>query len=305
MSGLRSCLLRAALLPVAGVSMLVAAKGAPDRGIRFDDPRVLDLAAWSLHLDHPKPVAFGKLDAADSASISSAAAITEETPLQLSFSDDAFGCKADAPACVKEHEAKLLAQADGTVKRLDKRLVLAGAGQPVVFVDWQEQATRTAEGDEEKHFYLGRMRGNGYHRVEVQFGHDAPGNFLVNPKNGKVAFVHNAADIVAHTADGKFLSTFNSMNPPFSLRVGQLDDAGPKLVLMCTAAASDDKTSASFKGWRNDSTFDLVVHVGGADAKQDGARDVALRVTHGADGWSAAASDPARLAAAGVTCAQQ
>ena len=302
----RLALRRAALLPFACAGALAMAEGslaksAPDRGLRFDSPGVLDLAQRSAKLDAGKRVAVDALPPADVSSILTAAPITEETPLQLGFSEDDFGCKGGAASCMKEHEAKLIAQADGAVKRIDKRLVVAGAGQPAIFVDWNQAETKSADGDQETHWYLGRMAGNGYHRVEVQFGHDAPGNFLLNPKNGKIAFVHNAADIVSVTPDGKYLFTFNTLNPPLSLRVAQLDAAGPKLVLACGARVDDDKTSAEFKGWRNASAFDLVVHVGGAAA----GHDVALRVTNADSSWKAAASDAAQLAAAGFSCALQ
>jgi len=298
-SSYRIALRRAALLPIVCMAALAMAKSAPDRGLRFDSSGVLDLAERSLKLDAAKRVTLDALPPADAKSILEAAPITEETPLQLGFSEDDFGCKGGAAPCMKEHEAKLIAQADGAVKRIDKRLVVAAAGQPAIFVDWNQAETKTADGDQETHWYLGRMAGNGYHRIEVQFGHDAPGNFLLNPKNGKLAFVHNAADIVAVTPDGKYLFTFNTLNPPLSLRVAQLDAAGPKLVLVCGARADDDKTSAEFKGWRNASAFDLLVHVGGATA----GHEVALRVNNADNSWKAAASDAAQLAAAGFSCA--
>jgi hypothetical protein len=302
----RIALRRATLLSIACVGALAMAEGslarsAPDRGLRFDSPGVLDLAQRSAKLEAGKRAILDVLPPADASSILAAAPINEETPLQLGFSEDVFACKGGAAACMREHEAKLIAQADGAVKRIDKRLVVVGVGQPAIFVDWSQAETKSADGDQETHWYLGRLAGNGYHRVEVQFGHDAPGNFLLNPKNGKIAFVHNAADIVAVTADGKYLFTFNTLNPPLSLRVAQLDAAGPKLILVCGARADDDKSSAEFKGWRNASAFDLVVHVGGAAA----GHDVALRVSNADNAWKAAASDAAQLTAAGFTCAVQ
>lgn len=302
MHDLRSCFQRAALIPIVCASAVAIAKGAPDRGLRFDSAGVLDLAQRSAKLDAGKALTIGPLAAVDRDAIAATASITEETPLQLGFSEDDFGCKQGAAPCMKEHEAKLIAQADGAVKRLDKRLVVAaGAGAPAVFIDWAQAETKSADGDQETHWYLGRMSGNGYHRVEVQFGHDAPGNFLINPKSGKIAFVHNAADIVAAAPDGRHLFTFNTLNPPLSLRVARFDDSGPKLVLTCGARADDEKTSAEFKGWRNTSAFDLVVHVGGAAA----GHDVALRVSNADNAWKAAASDATQLAAAGFSCAAQ
>lgn len=299
MPDLNLCCRRAALIPLLCASAFVLAKGAPERGVRFDSAGVLDLAQRSARLDAGKRVTLDALPAADGSAILAAVPVTEETPLQLGFSEDDFGCKGGAAPCMKEREAKLIAQADGAVKRIDKRLVVAGAGQPAIFVDWNQAETKSADGDWETHWYLGRIAGNGYHRVEVQFGHDAPGNFLLNPKNGKIAFVHNAADVVALSADGKYLFTFNTLNPPLSLRVAQLDAAGPKLVLICGARADDDKSSAEFKGWRNASAFDLVVHAGGAAA----GHAIALRVSNAGDSWQAAASDAAQLGAAGFACA--
>jgi hypothetical protein len=299
MPDLKSCLRRATLITMVFISALAMAKGAPDRGVRFDSGGVLDLASRSLKLDTTKPLTIGVLAPADASAISSAAAITEETPLQLAFSEDQFGCKGGALPCMKEHEVRLIAQADGAVKRIDKRLVVVGAGAPVIFSDWTQAETKSADGDQETHWYLGRMAGNGYHRVEVQFGHDAPGNFLINPKNGKVAFVHNAADIVAYPADGKYLFTFNTLNPPLSLRVARLDDAGPKLVLVCSAKAGDDKTSASFKGWHDANSFDMVIAPRHETAAEAG---IAARISFSASGWSVAASDPGKLAALGFAC---
>jgi len=297
MPGLTLCLRRAALLPILCASALVAAKAKEDHGLRFDDPRVLDLASWTLKFDAGKALAFGKLDAATALAIMKAPAISEETPLQLPFSEDQFDCKDDA-ACMKAHEAKLIAQADGSVRRIDKRLVIAGAGQPVILADWVQPQAPNAEGEHETHWYLGRMAGNGYHRVEVQFGHDAPGDFLINSKNGKVAFVHNGADIVRLSADGKYVFTFNTLNPPLTLRVARLDDSGPALVLMCQARARDDKTSGEFRDWSSANAFDFIVHVGGVAQDQD----VQLRLTHGDGGWSGAASDADKLTAAGFVC---
>src|SRR3954469_6844385 len=167
MSCLKLFVRRAAPLAFVCVSGVAVAKGAPEHGLRFDSAGVLDLAQRSARLDGGKPLVFAALPAADASALAAQASITEETPLQLGFSEQAFGCKEGAAQCMKDHEAKLIAQADGAVKRLDKRLVVAaGAGAPAIFVDWTQAETKSADGDQETHWYLGRMSGSGYHRVE-------------------------------------------------------------------------------------------------------------------------------------------
>ena len=99
-----------------------------------------------------------------------------------------------------------------TLVRVDNRLLhgqILEAWVPRLKVD----QVVVADGDEETHWYLGTLPGSRYQRVEVQFGHDAPGNFLVNPQSGKVAFVHNGADLVAPSPDGMLLVTWNALNP--------------------------------------------------------------------------------------------
>ena len=255
--------------------------GEAPHGLRFDSPGVLDLAQQSATVG--KPLAFTRLDAAATAAILAAPAISEDPP-QLKFSMDEFGCK--TPACVRASEAKRIGAAGSAVKRTQKRLeVAAGSATPLEFVDWKSPATKTADGDEETHWYLGRLAGSGYHRVEVQFGHDAPGNFLINPQTGKAAFVHSGADLVAPAPDGLHLVTFKTEFPPLALRVAALDATGPRVELVCAAAAGDDLTLAQFKGWRRADQFDLVI--------QSGSHSVSARITRAAGRWNVATADPA------------
>jgi hypothetical protein len=149
------------------------------------------------------------------------------------------------------------------------------------------------------HAYLGRLAGNGYHRIEVQFGHDAPGSFLVNPGNGKVAFVHNGGDIAVPAPDGMHMLTFNSMNPPLSVRVVALDASGPRLALTCTVKP-DSPATAQFKGWHDASAFDLALLPGGTRGEEI----IALRLRHDAQGWHVASIDPGRIAMIAFACRQ-
>ena len=286
-------------LAVAVLVLLAAgatAKNPPDRGLRFDSPGVLDIAQRPLKNPPQKALAIDVLDASAAAAIVAAPVIGTDPP-QLKFSEDEFGCKDGVRQCAQTREAKLLAAADGTVKRIDRRLVIAAAaGQPAVFVDWTQAETKSADGDSETHWYLGRMAGNGYHRVEVQFGHDAPGDFLINPRSGKMAFVHNGADLAAPSPDGLHLVAANAENPPLSVRVASLDASGPRLDLVCAAREQDARSAAVFKGWKDANTFDLAIDADGAK------KSIALRATRSGDAWHLAAGDPAALSAAGIAC---
>jgi hypothetical protein len=263
---------------------------AADRGVRFDSPGVLDLAERSLQLTSTVPV--DSLSAADQQHILAEPTL-DQAHATLAFSDDLFGCKSEDNACLRKHEQPLPASAVRNGRKLTLKSV---NGTASVFADWVMPEKKSADGDSETHWYLGALSGSGYQRVEVQFGHDSPGSFLVNPQTGKVAFVHNGSDIVAMAPDGKHLLTFNSENPPLSLRIAALDATGPSLVFECSAALHDDKTTAQFKGWRDAQTFDLAL-TGSFGAS------VALHARGVGESWRVL-SDPQQLTMAGFTCHQ-
>ncbi len=287
---------------LAAATMSAANSSGDDNGVRFNSAGVLDLADRSQKIAAGKPVVVVDLAGEDAAEIFSAAEQGEAQPA-LRFSDDEFGCARPSRKCSLEHERKLL-QATGAAARRDgKRLTITPAsGPPVTFIDWTVAATKSADGDDETHWYLGRMPGNGYERVEVQFGHDAPGDFLINPQSGKVAFVHNGADIAAPSPDGKLLVTFNTLNPPVSLRVAALDATGPRLVLQCEAPESPERLTPVFKGWHSATAFDVVFEIG--EQSKSMAR-LATRLIRKADGWQLQPSDSARLERLRLACRQE
>ena len=288
------------LLASACASAGAADKPGVDRGLRFNTPGVLDLAERSQRIQGGEPVPMAALADADAQAIFAAAAIGEE-PLALAFSDDVFGCPKPSHKCSTEGERKLIQAAGGAVKRDGKQLTVTPAsGGAVSFVDWAAPATRTADGDQEAHWYLGRMPGSsGYARVEVGFGHDAPGNFLVNLQSGKVAFVHNGADLVAPSPDGMHLLTWNSLNPPFSLRVAALDAAGPRLVLQCQAPEGGQRLTPVFKGWHDAAAFDLVFEIGEQSKSMP---RLAVRLRSDSGHWCLEAGQPERLQSLGLAC---
>jgi hypothetical protein len=285
-------------LAILGASCVasVAVAGEPAAVVRFDSPGVIDLSAYKLQLHGPE-VAASALDAAATKEILGATALDQEHAT-LPFSDYLFGCAAESKTCVAQHEQQVIAVAGAAVRRDKKRLsIKPSAAAAVVFVDWKEPETKTADGDGEIHWYLGALPKNGFHQVEVQFEHDAPGSFLVNPKTGKTAFVHTGSDIVAQSPDGMRLVTFNPDGSELRLRIVALDADGPRAELECAAGESGKRPAVAFKGWKNAATFDVVIE---ADAK--GAAS-ALRFTHDST-WHLATSDVARLHTIGFVCRQ-
>lgn len=275
------------------------AKGDPHAGLRFDSPSVLNLAARTQTIKDGREVPAASLGAADAKRILTAPTLDETAPA-LGFSDDAYGCKPPSRACSLAHERALMDATGPAVQRDGKRLTIAPtSGSPAVFVDWIMAPTKSAEGDQTTHAYLGRLPGSGYHRVEVQFGHDAPGDFLINPDTGATAFVHNGSDIVTPAPDGMHLLTFNALNPPFSLRVATLAAAGPRLALTC-AVKPDSPAFVQFKGWHDASSFDLALLPGGAIGEEI----IALRLRQDAQGWHVASLDPERIATVAFVCRQ-
>lgn len=289
-------LLAVVLAPIIAAA---AGKGVPDQGLRFNSPGVLDLADRSQRITGGSPVPASELAGTDAETIFAAAAVGENE-LLLRFSGDVFGCAKPSRQCSMQHERALIDASGGMVKRDGRRLtVTASDGHASTFVDWKQPTTKTADGDEETHWYLGRMAKSGYERVEVEFGHDAPGNFLINPQSGKVAFVHNGADLVAPSTDEKLLVTFNSLNPPISIRVAALDAVGPRLVLQCEAPEGQGRLTPVFKGWHDASAFDLVFEIG--EQSKSMAR-LATRIFRDSVGWHLGASDVSRLARLGFAC---
>jgi hypothetical protein len=267
-------------------------------GVRFDTPGVLDLAEKETTSARVSDVRIEKLGDADAAAILAMPKPDSQHP-PLAFSEDIYRCKSADVGCDRSHERALIAATGDVVKRDGKRLTIQPlAGVPIVFVDSKTASTSTADGDEEGHWYLGTLPGSGYHRVEVQFGHDAPGSYLVNPANGNVAFVHNGADIVVPSLGGSALITYNTETVDLSLRFAALDKTGPRIDLQCTGKPDDDKIAVEFKRWRDETAFGLSLFPKGESVNDT----IALRIAHTSGGWSVFASDPQRLAASGFTC---
>ncbi len=281
------------------MAVAAQAKDEPGQGLRFNSAGVLDLAERSQKVSGDA-VPVVSLDVTEAAKIIAAQTLGEDQT-SLTFSDDVYHCAKPSKTCSQEHERSLIDAGQGAVKRDGKTLsVSSTAAAPAVFVDWNVPESKSADGDAETHWYLGRLAGSGYQRIEVQFGHDAPGNFLINPANGKIAFVHNGSDVVAPAPDGMRLVTLNALNSPLSLRVAALDDAGPRLVAQCDASNEDFHVEIRFKGWHDAHGFDFVLEVQPDINKP--ARRIALRLAQSGSGWTLATSDHVPLISMGFSC---
>jgi len=155
-------------------------------------------------------------------------------------------------------EPQMLASARDSVRRAGTRLVITPArGKPIVFTDWSVATTRTREGDAETFIYAGTLAGSHYHRVEVRYGHDAPGSFLVNPTTGKTAYTHNGGNVAAATPNGLRLAVFEMLNAPYPLVVAALDAQGPAVELRCRVDAGAARVTGAFCGWRDNTAFEV------------------------------------------------
>ena len=279
----------------------VLSASAADRGLRFDSPGVLDISAETVRMSGSS-VSVASLDAADASSIAAAPKLSDDAST-LPFSSDVFGCSAKATDCVAKNEAKRLADSGGAAKREDKRLTITPSkGSPVVFADWKDIVTKSVDGDGETHWYLGALKGSGYQRVEVQFFHDSPGSFLINPANGKSLFVHNGSDVSSPSPDGKFLLNYDELNAPLTVRIASLDADGPAMTLQCKGPTADEGPHFEFKGWHDATSLDLGL-VGQA-AKSKLAHATAVRLRRTVAGWDVATDHPEELKSAGFSCQQ-
>jgi hypothetical protein len=285
-----------ALALAAAASFTHAADTGPT--LRYDSRGVLDLAIRVAQL-HGAPIPVSVLAAGDAAKITAASTIAED-PLLLPFSDDVYACTKPSKTCSRQNERKLIEASGGTAKRDGKRLTLiADSGATADFVDWKMAESKSADGDAAEHLYLGTLAGSGYQRVEVNYEHDAPGNLLFNPKNAKTAFVHNGADVAAPSPDGKRLVTYNTLNPPLSIRIAAFDDTGPRVELECAVGNADEKTRALFKGWHGNDIDLTLLPLG-----EEGNKAMPLRIAQKAGTWSVAATDAQAFAATGFVCRQ-
>ncbi len=237
------------LLNLAGGQCLAA-------GYRFNAPEVLNLSSSDAPLTLPqgREVPRHGLDPKAAEAISKRAVSEVDSPFQLPL----LGVEGKQ---ARSRERLLIAPQRPAVQRSGRRLTITPiSGRPVAFEDWAAPPNLRIEGDGEKFLYAGRMSGSGYHRVEVQYEHDSPGSYLVNPVSGKVAHAHNGSDVVVLSPSGGRILVFDTLNPPFALAVASLGRTGPTLELLCRFTLETDRVRAhaGFVGWQDDKAFELL-----------------------------------------------
>ena len=182
----------------------------------------------------------------------------------------AFGCGGDEPLGqlpwigeddlegARKSEAARIGGTEGMVARKGKRLVVTPTGgPPLAFTDWDQPGSKTAEGDTRYYWYAGTMQGSGYLRVEVHYGHDAPGSYLIQPGTGAFAYVHNGDKVGAVSGDGAHVATFDELNDPYRVVIATLEAKGPRIELECRFARPPEGVRAQTCGWLDAGRFEL------------------------------------------------
>jgi hypothetical protein len=272
-------------LALAGLLFPAAASLAvpPLSPLRFDSPTVLNLSqARDWKLPSGPEMTPGKLPT------DTAKAILEAKPVP----DDAPGrLQNDGAGAALQGEKALLAREGIAVSRQGKELILTPkSGPAALFRDFQKPETKNTEGDSARHAYAGRIGQGALHRILVDFGHDAPGSFLVSAETGKAAFVHDAGDVVVLSRGGERLVLFNDLNAPITFVVGGLPASGAAPEVVCRLGEKGRGTIA-LKGWRGADSVDLVLGMGKSDQEL-----IPLRLEKGPAGWQLLVPDPRRMA---------
>jgi hypothetical protein len=144
------------------------------------------------------------------------------------------------------------------VSRKGKSLVIQreDGKPPFQFLDWTKTVGAGQEGDSESFVYAGSLGNSGYLKVDVFYGHDSPGSFLINPKNGDALLIHTGGDLASLSKDEKTLMIMNhGLNPSFSILVATLNQSGHNITLRCREDVGDrgfrirPKIIPFFTGW--------------------------------------------------------
>jgi hypothetical protein len=292
---------RAALV----VSLVILVAGAPGFAandyLSFDSKRVIDLSGALTERSRLKftrrPVSIETVNR----QTGSIASVLEKTEVRRGDPGVIFA------GASKKDEARRIAGRKGSVSRNGKILTIASrAGTPFMFRDWVRAATSEADGDEESFVYAGLLKGIGYHKVDVHFGHDSPGTFLAHPRSGKLVFVHAEDDLAVLSQDQRRLLVINNgLNPPFGLILASLRRDGPAVQLHCLSEGGQ-RVIPAFRGWHASPAigFDLVLVV-----RQPGEQEIyeamPMRFIYLNNEWRALVLDAERLQqATGLNCWQ-
>lgn len=210
----------------------------------------------------------------------------------------------------KAEKARIAAQS-ALVERAGKTLTIRTAsGKTAEFRDRPPPVRNDADADGELFIYAGRIGASGYHRVEERFQQDAPGSYLVAPGDDKTVFVPNGSYVEQLSPDGKWLLSMSPGDTRVLLVVLALDADAPRVALMCDGNNVKNAGPGTFKGWRDASTFDVVLNplVLAPGTPGQGAATVvptdpiALRFVSDAKAWHPTTPRPEKLAELGYVC---
>ncbi len=234
------------------LALLGQADGRPAGEYKFESPSVLFLGTNTPNTAHPqsRPVRYEILPRDAALTILSSPDHDWNSPDVMSYGAN------------KEKERALITGEKQHVRRSGKRLAITPASaSPITFTNWSDPGGPQSEGDGAKYFYAGRFSRFKYYRVEDRLEHDSPGSYLINPRSGKMAYVHHGDDIAALSPDNVHLLVFNPLNlqQHRTLIVTTFSADGPTVELRCVFNKSNSyDVTMSFKGWRNTSSFDIV-----------------------------------------------
>lgn len=200
------------------------------------------------------------------------------------------------PAGKKDQEQALIRQNAQVVRRSGKDLIIStSTGSQIKFLDWSEPTTSVAEGDGESFIYAGVLRNSGFHKIDVNYEHDSPGSFLVDPSTDKILYVHGS-ELASISPNNQRLFIMNDgLNPPFGIIVFLLSDKGHGVELQCTGPRTGTpKIIPFFKGWHIKSYvgFDVVLIVG--SEKEGQYEAMPIRFSYENSKWHVFMPDPER-----------
>jgi hypothetical protein len=202
-----------------------------------------------------------------------------------------------SPGKKNANEEALIALNHDVVSRTEKTLTISTkTGSPFKFRDWRH-VHKDADDDSQAFTYSGVIANSGLHKVDVDYQHDGPGSFLINPTSGKILYVHTSSDLTSISRNGqRILVMNNGLNPPFGIIVSALAKDGHGIELQCVGAADrKPKITPFFLGWYPDPHvgFDLLLKV-----QNEGSgiyEAVPVGFIQKSDGWHVSVPDPQRF----------
>lgn len=113
----------------------------------------------------------------------------------------------------KSDEKTHIAAHGDIVSRSGKTLRVKVLGKQVALENYVRPETSDEDGDSAEYIYSGVLQNTAYHKVEVEYMHDSPWIYLINPDNGSALFANAGEHTVRHLSD-RILLINNGFTPP-------------------------------------------------------------------------------------------